>query len=24
VHTLGKPKEQTLWYQDKTKLLTKQ
>ena len=21
VHTLGKPKEQTLWYQDKTKLL---
>ena len=23
VHTLGKPKEQTLWYQDKTKLLTK-
>lgn len=23
VHTLGKPKEQTLWYQDKTKLITK-
>ena len=23
VHTLGKPKEQTLWYLDKTKLITK-